>query len=56
MSRHAEFLKENLWVWATAVVVYLTLSGWIRSFVGWLSIGIVALQIVLHVIGSEEEE
>ena len=56
MSRHAEFLKENLWVWATAVVVYLTLSGWIRSFVGWLSIGIVLLQIVLHLISSEDEE
>jgi hypothetical protein len=56
MSRHTEFLKENLWVWATAVVVYLTLSGWIRSFVGWLSIGIVALQIVLHALGSEEDE
>lgn len=56
MNRHSEFLKENLWVWATAVVVYLTLSGWIRSFVGWLSIGIVALQIVLHALGSDDEE
>jgi hypothetical protein len=55
MSRHTEFLKENLWVWATAVVVYLTLSGWIRSFVGWLSISIVVLQIVLHLAGSDEE-
>ena len=56
MNRHTEFVKENLWVWATAVVVYLTLSGWIRSFVGWLSIAIVLLQIVLHVVGSEDEE
>jgi hypothetical protein len=55
MSRHSEFLKENLWVWGTAVVVYLTLSGWIRSFVGWLSLGIVGLQIILHLLGSEED-
>lgn len=55
MSRHTEFVKENLWVWATAVVVYLTLSGWIRSFVGYLSISIVVLQILLHLTGSDEE-
>ena len=55
MGRHSEFLKENLWVWATAVVVYLTLSGWIRSFVGWLSLGIVVLQLVLHFSSSDDE-
>lgn len=55
MNRHTDFLKENLWVWATAVVVYLTLSGWIRSFVGWLSIVIVVLQILLHLVSSEQE-
>jgi hypothetical protein len=56
MSRHSEFLKENLWVWATAVIVYLTLSGWIRSFVGWLSVSIVVLQIFLHLLDSGEGE
>jgi len=55
VNRHTDFLKENLWVWATAVVVYLTLSGWIRSFVGWLSIVIVVLQILLHLVSSEQE-
>ena len=55
MNRHTDFLKDNLWVWATAVVVYLTLSGWIRSFVGWLSIVIVVLQILLHLVSSEQE-
>jgi len=55
VNRHTDFLKDNLWVWATAVVVYLTLSGWIRSFVGWLSIVIVVLQILLHLVSSEQE-
>jgi hypothetical protein len=56
MSRHTEFVKENLWVWATAIIVYLTLSGWIRAFVGYLSIAIVATQLFLHALGPEDEE
>lgn len=55
MSKHTEFLKENLWVWATAVIVYLTLSGWIRTFVGWLSLAIVIAQIILHLADRGEE-
>lgn len=51
-----DFIKENLWVWATAIVVYLTLSGWVKSFVGWLSIGVVIGQIVLELATRDSDD
>jgi hypothetical protein len=51
-----DFIKENLWVWATALIVYLTLSGWVQTFVGWLSILVIAGQIALELFTKDGDD
>ena len=51
-----DFIKENLWVWATALIVYLTLSGWVQSFVGWLSLGVIIGQIALELMTRDKDD